>query len=52
MGSSHIDQMSPFKRLQRWTLDSKKSWVFGYLIGHNLVHQQLRRQEVLAQLTG
>lgn len=41
---SIIDQMLPFKRLQRWTLGSKESWVFGYLIGHNLVHQQLRRE--------
>ena len=49
---SIMDQMLPFKRLQRWTLESKESWVFGYLIGHNLVHQQLRRQEVLAELTG
>jgi len=46
------DRMLPFKRLQRWTLESKKSWLFGYLIGHNLVHQQLRRQEFLDQLAG
>jgi len=43
---SIIDQMLPFKRLQRWTLESKESWVFGYLIGHNLVHQQLRRERI------
>jgi hypothetical protein len=49
---SIMDQMLPFKRLQRWSLESKESWVFGYLIGHNLVHQQLRRPEVLAELTG
>ncbi len=49
---SIIDQTLPFKRLQRWSLESKEAWVFGYLIGHNLIHQQLRRQEVLAQLTG
>jgi hypothetical protein len=41
---SIIDQMLPFKRLQRWSLESKESWVFGYLTGHNLVHQQLRRE--------
>jgi hypothetical protein len=49
---SIMDQMLPFKRLQRWSLESKESWVFGYLIGHNLVYQQLRRPEVLAELTG
>jgi hypothetical protein len=49
---SIMDQMLPFKRLLRWSLESKESWVFGYLTGHNLVHQQLRRQEVLSQLAG
>jgi len=49
---SIMDQMLPFKRLQRWSLESKDSWVFGYLTGHNLVYQQLRRQEVLNQLAG
>jgi len=43
---SIMDQMLPFKRLQRWTLESKESWVFAYLIGHNLVHQQLRRERI------
>jgi len=47
---SIMAQMLPFKRLQSWTLESRESWLFGYLIGRNLVHQQLRRQEVLAQL--
>ncbi len=47
---SIMDQMLPFKRLQRWTLESKESWVFGYLIGHNLVHQQLRRERIPDEL--
>ena len=42
---SIIDDMLPFKRLQRWSLESKEAWVFAYLIGHNLVYQQLRRQQ-------
>lgn len=42
---SIMDQMLPFKRLQRWSLESKEAWVYGYLIGHNLVYQQLRRQQ-------
>ena len=43
---SIIDNMLPFKRLQRWSLESKQAWVFGYLTGHNLVHQQLRREHI------
>lgn len=31
---SIIDNMLPFKRLQRWSLESKQAWVFGYLTGH------------------
>jgi len=43
---SIIDNMLPFKRLQRWSLESKQAWVFGYLTGHNLVHQQLWREHI------
>ncbi|MCH9738865.1 MAG: hypothetical protein K0U42_08970 [Actinomycetia bacterium] len=43
---SIIDHMLPFKRLQRWTMESKESWVFRYLIGHNLVYEQLRREQI------
>jgi hypothetical protein len=49
---SIIDDMLPFKRLQRWSLESKEAWVFAYLIGHNLVYQQLRRQQIPNSLTG
>lgn len=27
----YIDDMLPFKRLQRWSLESKEAWVFAYL---------------------
>ncbi len=45
-----VDDLLPFTRLQRWSLEAKTSWLFGYLMGHNLVYQQLRRPEVLAEL--
>jgi hypothetical protein len=40
---SIIDDMLPFKRIQRWRLESKQAWVIGYLTGHNLVHQKLQQ---------
>ena len=43
---SIIEKMLPFKRLQRWSLESKQAWVFGYLTGHNLMHQQRRRENL------
>lgn len=37
---SVIDNLLPFKRLQRWGSRSKRAFLFGYLIGHNLFVEQ------------
>jgi len=37
---SIIDALLPFKRLQRWGLKSKRAFLFGYLLGHNLFVEQ------------
>ncbi len=49
---SIIDGLLPFKRLQRWNLKTKRTWIYAYLIGHNLVYQQLRRPGAIDQLIG
>jgi hypothetical protein len=49
---SIIDNLLPFKRLPRWSLESKTSWIYGYLIGHNLVYEQLRRPGAIEKLIG
>lgn len=49
---SIIDGLLPFKRLQRWSLSSKTIWIHGYLIGHNLAFEQLRRPGAIQALTG
>ena len=49
---SIMDDLLPFKRLQRWNLATKRNWVYGYLIGHNLVYQQLRRPGAIDHLIG
>ena len=37
---SILDALLPFKVLQRWGKASKSGFVYGYLIGHNLLARQ------------
>lgn len=49
---SIIDGYLTFKRLDRWSLEAKTIWIYGYLIGHNLAFEQLRRPGAIQALTG
>jgi hypothetical protein len=47
---SVVDDLLPSQRLQRWGLDSKSAFVFGYLAGHNLFTEAALRQTVFADV--
>jgi hypothetical protein len=47
---STLDDLLPFKRLQRWGEAAKSAFMYGYMMGWNIVFSALRNHDLLVKL--